>query len=328
MTNSILGRLERVDLRYIWESEATGFTPWLAREENLALLSEAIGLDLELEAQERNVGPFRADILCKETTDNQWVLIENQLEKTDHTHLGQLLTYAAGLQAVTIVWIAQRFTEEHRAALDWLNEITDDRFNFFGLEIELWKIGESPVAPKFNIISHPNDWSRTISQSARRIEQAPTETKQQQMEFWQAFLSYAAEKELPFRLPKPNPQHWMDIGIGKGCKLCPILNTREKEIRVDFYINNPDSKAYFDTLAESQHQIEQEYGQPLNWRRLPERKSSIVCIAKTGVDPLDRQQWPAMMEWFTEQLAKMHQVFAMRIKNLDISSRLMEVGAE
>jgi len=135
MANNNLGRLEAVDLRNIWTSEAGEFTPWLAEENNLALLGETIGIELELEAQEKNVGPFRADILCKDTANGHWVLIENQLERTDHTHLGQLMTYAAGLKAVTIVWIAHHFTEEHRAALDWLNEITDDRFNFFGLEI-------------------------------------------------------------------------------------------------------------------------------------------------------------------------------------------------
>ncbi len=126
-----LGRLEKVDLRNIWLSEATHFTPWLAREENLAVLSETIGIDLELEAQEKAVGPFRADILCKNINSGNRVLIENQLERTDHVHLGQLLTYASGLEAATIVWVAARFTEEHRAALDWLNRITGEDFHFF-----------------------------------------------------------------------------------------------------------------------------------------------------------------------------------------------------
>jgi hypothetical protein len=139
-----LGRLERVDRRTIWSSESSDFTPWLATEDNIAARGDAIEIDLEVEAQEKDVGPFRADILCKDTATNNWVLIENQLERTDHSHLGHLLTYAAGLQAVSIVWIAQQFTDEHRAALDWLNEITDGRFNFFGLEIELWRIGSSP----------------------------------------------------------------------------------------------------------------------------------------------------------------------------------------
>jgi hypothetical protein len=138
MSIKTLGRLQKVELREAWLSESRDFTPWLAQEENLNLLGEAIGIELELESQEKDVGPFRADILCKDTSTDNWVLIENQLERTDHSHLGQLLTYAAGLNAVTIVWIAERFTEEHRATLDWLNERTDEKINLFGLEIELW----------------------------------------------------------------------------------------------------------------------------------------------------------------------------------------------
>ena len=169
MTQEKLGKLEEVELRDIWESESSDFTPWLAREENIQILGDSIAVDLEVEAQEKNVGPFRADILCKDTENGNWVLIENQLNRTDHPHLGQLLTYAAGLDAVTVVWVAATFTEEHRAALDWLNEITDDRFRFFGLEIELWRINNSPPAPKFNIVSKPNDWRRSVIQSAKRI---------------------------------------------------------------------------------------------------------------------------------------------------------------
>jgi hypothetical protein len=149
----VLGRLTRVDLRNIWTSESSDFTPWLAREENLTVLGEALSIDLELEAQEKAVGPFRADILCKDIGTGAWVLVENQLERTDHSHLGQLLTYASGLEAVTIVWIAARFTEEHRSTLDWLNKITDESFRFFGLEVELWRIGDSPAAPKFKLAS-------------------------------------------------------------------------------------------------------------------------------------------------------------------------------
>src|SRR5690242_9746546 len=170
MVEISLGRLAKVELRDIWASEATSFTPWLAREENLAVLAETLGLELELEAQEKAVGPFRADILCKELGTNSWVLVENQLERTDHCHLGQLLTYASGLEAVTIVWIAARFTEEHRSTLDWLNKITDDSFRFFGLEVELWRIGSSPAAPKFNIVSKPNDWSHSVRKAADAID--------------------------------------------------------------------------------------------------------------------------------------------------------------
>ncbi len=134
MTTRPLGRLEEVDLRSCWKQEAAHFTPWMAEEENIALLGKTIGMELEVKEQEANVGPFRADILCRNTADNTMVLIENQLEKTDHNHLGQLMTYAAGLDAVTLIWVVERFTEEHRAALDWLNRITDDGFYFFGLD--------------------------------------------------------------------------------------------------------------------------------------------------------------------------------------------------
>ena len=149
--NKQLGRLEKIkNIRDIWDTEDRDFTPWLAEEGNISLLGEAIGLSLEVEAQEKSVGPFRADILCKDTADDSWVLIENQLERTDHKHLGQLMTYASGLKAVTIVWISTNFTEEHRSSLDWLNQITDDSFNFFGLEIELRK----DLSTLFSMLEH------------------------------------------------------------------------------------------------------------------------------------------------------------------------------
>ncbi len=119
----MLGKMERLDLRHAWKNEASDFTPWLA--ENLSLMSETIGIDLELEDKEKAVGALKADILAKDTLTGDWVVIENQLERTDHSHLGQLITYASGLQALTIIWIAAKFTDEHRAALDWLNEVTN-----------------------------------------------------------------------------------------------------------------------------------------------------------------------------------------------------------
>ena len=155
MKSKELGRMEKVDLRSHWQREDTHFTPWLAREENLALLSEAIGIgELEVEATEAPVGDFRVDILCRNLEDDTRVVIENQLEATNHSHLGQLITYAAGLDAVTLVWVVERFKEEHRAALDWLNRFTGEEIHLFGLEIELWRIGDSLAAPKFNLVAN------------------------------------------------------------------------------------------------------------------------------------------------------------------------------
>src|SRR4029077_1332791 len=178
--------------------------------ENLAILADTLGLELELEAQERPVGPFRADILCKDVATDRWVLIENQLERTDHSHLGQLLTYASGLEAVTIVWIAARFTEEHRSTLDWLNKITDESFRFFGLEVELWRIGTSAAAPKFNLVSKPNEWSHSVAQAARAIDEAElSETRVMQRAYWAAFDKILAASRGPVTGgKKPQPQSW------------------------------------------------------------------------------------------------------------------------
>jgi hypothetical protein len=176
MATPDLARLKRVNLREAWMSEPADFTPWLAQPSNLELLGESLGISLELESTEHSVGPFAADILCKDPLSDLWVLIENQLEQTDHTHLGQIITYAAGLNAVTVIWIAGKFVEQHRAALDWLNEITSEGTNFFGVEVELWRIGDSPqMAPKFNIVSKPNAWSKQvpkIGRSGRKWDEA------------------------------------------------------------------------------------------------------------------------------------------------------------
>jgi len=198
MTDQALGTLARVDLRDIRTNEANDFTPWLARPENLAILGDTLGIELDLEAQERAVGPFRADVLCKDCGTGAWVLIENQLERTDHTHLGQLLTYASGLEAVTIVWIAAFFTDEHRATLDWLNRITDESFRFFALEVELWRIGESLAAPKFNVVSKPNDWSRSVARAARSIDDSElSETRLMQRSYWSALNAALDEARDP-----------------------------------------------------------------------------------------------------------------------------------
>jgi hypothetical protein len=318
-----LGVMERVDLRQAWISESGDFTPWLAQ--NLKMLGETIGLSLELEAQEKNVGPFRADILCRETSrDDHWVLIENQLERTDHGHLGQLLTYAAGLKAVTIVWIAERFTEEHRAALDWLNEITDERFGFFGLELELWRIGTSPVAPKFNVISKPNDWARQIQDAARKPGEV-TDHKQRQLQFWMAFKEYMDERRSPVRCQKPQPAHWMNHAIGRsGFKMSSVVsswnsetNTREPEIRAEMVVDdNNYSKEYFAQLYAQKDEIEKAIGQPLTWHNPEDAKACRIYVRRSA-NFLNPAEWAEQHEWLRINLEKLQHVFAPRVRQLD-----------
>jgi hypothetical protein len=315
----ILGRLERVDLRQIWATEDRDFTPWLAREEHLELLAETIGMDLELEAQEKDVGPFRADILCKNRDDDSWVLIENQIERTDHKHLGQLLTYAAGLKAVTIVWVASKFTEEHRAALDWLNQITDDNFRFFGLEVELWRIDDSPAAPKFNIISKPNNWSKFVSQVSKQIsEQGITETKELQYRYWDQLVNFLQDNNSNLRPQNPRPRHWQNFSIGRsGLKIAATINTRDKRIGVELYMQHPEySKAFFHLLMKDKDKIEQDIGFGLDWQELPEKTASRIVIYKQA-DPTDEKSWPAQYKWFQETIEGFDRVFRQRVRNLN-----------
>lgn len=315
-----LGRLQKVDLRETWSSESSDFTPWLALEENLKLLGETIGIELELESQEKEVGPFRADILCKDTANDSWVLIENQLERTDHSHLGQLLTYAAGLNAVTIVWIAEHFTEEHRAAMDWLNERTDEKINLFGLEIELWRIGASPIAPKFNIISQPNDWSRTVQQAAAASGEI-SEHKQFQLKFWTAFREYMTAEGSFVRSQKPLPQHWTNHAIGRsGVHLCSIVstwnsvtNTKGSEIRAELYMDGPDAKQVFATLGKQKESLEKALGFPLTWHN-PEGKAMCRLYTRVDADFRNEQLWPQHFAWLKQRLETMHRVFAPVVK--------------
>lgn len=313
-----LGRLQKIDLRDIWRTEAQDFTPWLAREDNLALLAETLGLELEVEAQERNVGPFRADLLCKDALDGSWVLIENQLERTDHVHLGQLLTYAAGLHAVTIVWIAARFTEEHRAALDWLNEVTGEKFRFFGLEVELWRIGSSPAAPKFNIVSKPNEWSRAVDAGARQIStDALTETKAQQLRFWQTLHTEMLESS-GLRPQKPYPQHWMNFSIGRsGFMLGALLNTKEERIGVELYIGADDAKPFFHLLKQERETIEKQLGFSLQWLELPHRAACRIVLFLENAPPNNEPRWSEYQRWMIDHLEAFDSVFRARIRSLD-----------
>ena len=261
MATNDLGRLEPVDLREIWPNEESDFTPWLADQKNLAILGDALGMPLEFVAREEAVGPYSADILCRDSNDRIQVVVENQLESTHHDHLGKLLTYAAHLGARVVVWIAKSFTDQHRAALNWLNEVSEAGTRFFGLEIELWQIGESPPAPKFNVVAKPNDWTK------ERIEPtALTATLQMQLDFWKGFAEFVARRgKIVTRINSPKPQNWLGLsGVGRaGFYLYGVVSTRSEggghELRAELVITGQDTDHYFDLLHADRHDVEEEH---------------------------------------------------------------------
>jgi hypothetical protein len=307
-----LGRIERLDdLRTIWPTEHDHFTPWLAQPENLEVLGETLGVELEFEAMEKDVGSFSADILCKNTAEkDSWVVIENQLEKTDHRHLGQLLVYASGLRASTVVWISAEMTDEHRAAINWLNQIANKSARFFGLEIELWKIGTSPPAPRFNIICQPNDWEQTVSDAKVSLtDDTSTPSQALRIRYWTAFREYLRDKNSKLRSQKPSRDHWYSFGIGTSrAHLAALIITKDNRIGVELAITSDDAKAIFHALAKEREHIEGTIGESVEWREMAEKKSCRVVLFRPA-DPYDETTWSDQFAWLQSILEKFDSAF-------------------
>lgn len=310
-----LGTIKKMDLRDVWSSESSDFTPWLAKDENIALLGEAIELELEVESQEKNVGPFRADILARDLTSNHYVLIENQLEQTNHNHLGQIMTYAAGLDAFSIIWIAKSFTEEHRAALDWLNRITEENINFFGIEIEVIQIGDSLPAPQFKVVAKPNDWSKSVRSSASTGELTDTKLKQQQ--YWTEFKEYVEKNGSPFKVQKPSPQHWTNIALGRSnFYLSLTVNSQSHIICINLEIGGARAKEHFDKLRDLYEEDSKEHiSADIEWLRLDDRKSCMVKLSKS-FNFTDESSRDEQYAWFVEYVKKYISYFRPKVKSI------------
>ena len=301
-----LGQLKEIkDLREVWPHEALDFTPWLAEEKNLALLADAVGLEITVDETESKVGDFNVDIYAIETGTERRIIIENQLEDTNHDHLGKLITYASGKGADIVIWIVKRAREEHRAAIEWLNNHTDENISFFLIEIKLYKIGNSDPAVKFEIIEKPNDWTKEVKKQSTN---APAQ--QFRLEYWTAFNNYAfANKAFAkeFKQRKPSTNHWMSFSIGSSaCGMSILRLQQQSQVGVELYIN--DDKELFRSLYERKAEIEADVGAELDWRELPEKKASRILI-KRDANLTDEQEWPQQFDWVMDKLVKMKKAF-------------------
>ena len=320
-----LKQLTPVDLSEVWETEPQHFTPWLAQEENLTLLGKALDMELELEAQEKNVGGFRTDLLCKDTVDDSWVVIENQLETTDHRHVGQLLTYAAGLDAHTVIWIAKTFRQEYRAMLEWQNRITDERYRFFGVEVKVWQIEDSARAVQFDVVSSPNDWSRDTRRAAN---QELSETEQRQIRYWTGLREYMVDNGSSVNCPSPRPSRYLQSSIGRtNFGLMVWQASSRNEIGIWLYISGDNAEAYFRLLEEQREDIHTEMDETLEWVELSGNQRNRICLHKSDTDPLDENDWSHQYEWFTATLERFNDVFRERIRRLDADDWIPEEDA-
>ena len=326
MPNTSISRLEPEDLRTVWADEAQHFTPWLAQSENLALLGEALGLTLEPHGTEQAVGGFSADILCRRldggSDDESWVVIENQYGPTNHDHLGKLLTYAAGLNARTVVWIAEKFRDEHRTALELLNASTTQEYAYFGIEIELLRIDGSRPAPRFNIVVQPNDWAKTAQASTGDGGELTT-NRQMQLEFWTGFRELM-DSESSLACGRPRPWAYMGHGTGiSGILVLSVFSTRNTplnsmsigELRVQLKFSGGSAQAMYEQLAVSSDDIERESGQKYTWHDQTGGTRPRVFVQRDA-DVEDRDQWPEYHAWLQAEVERMFRVLVPKVRDI------------
>lgn len=300
-----LGRLKKIDLREVWKHEALDFTTWLAKEDNLSLLSDEIGIDICLIQTEASVGKFNVDILAEEENTGRKIVIENQLELTDHDHLGKIITYASGYDAEIIIWIVRSVRDEHKQAVDWLNEHTDDKINIFAIKMEVWQIGDSVGAPKFHVISQPNDWAKTVKKTT--AQGGLSITKSLQLEFWTKFKEFAQDRDIKLKLRKPYPQHWNDISFGcSDATITLTVNSQSNQLGCEIYIS--DSKKLFHGLEAQKEAIESALNKKLEWLELPEKKASRIKSYTKG-DITQTDKWDEYFSWLMGQAVSFQKVF-------------------
>ena len=304
-----LGSLAKKPIRSIWKKEPE-FSAWLAEDNNIALLGEAIGVDILAEETEAGVGDFSADILAKEDGGNRLVIIENQFGNTNHDHLGKLITYAAGREAKVLIWVVEDARDEHRAAIQWLNDNTPADIGFFLVQIEIYVIGESLPAPKFTVLESPNDWIKSTRQNTHLSER---EVKQGA--WWAAFMDYAMEQagfRKLFNRIATRPQHWLDLPMGTS--QCHIsLTITKKHLGVELYI--PQNKELFSSLAEHKNEIEKALGFKMDWHELQEKKASRIITELPG-DFREIVENKEYFNWYCETAIAVRKVFAQYIKQL------------
>ena len=300
-----IGKLIEVDVRELWKHEQYDFSNWLAKESNVEYLNEILGLTLIEVNKEINVGPYRCDIVAIDETSGTKVIIENQLEATNHDHLGKIITYASGLDAKVIVWIVKEAKEEHRAAIEWLNNYTSSEIDFFLIEIHAYKIGDSNLAPKFEVVEKPNDF---VKRSKNKDDGELNTSQTERLIFWTQFNEKILSKGKPFNLRKPTTDHWYDVAIGtSAAKIAVDLVNKENCIVLELYIHS--DKELYDNLFEKKNEIEGELGMSFKWDRLDSKKASRIKHYIHGLEFENHSNYEELINEVIDKVIRMRKVF-------------------
>ncbi len=306
-----LSTLKKIDLRTYWKHEALDFTRWLAKEENIQLLSDEIGISLIDVKAEEATGRYSVDIVAKDADSDKKVVIENQLEVTNHKHLGQLITYASGFNASVIIWIVKEAREEHQKAIEWLNSNTSAQLSFILIQMELWQIDDSAFAPKFHILVQPNDWAKQLQNSSNEPKDL-TDTKLLQLEFWTQFIRFAKDNNTSLKIGrKPRAQHYYNISFGTSdAHIGLTVNTKESLLGCEVYIS--DAPTLYGKFEKKKELIQNEIGCEFNWMPIENKKASRIKVEHSG-DINNEGQWQEYFKWLQLTAEKIANTFSIYI---------------
>ena len=313
MSDSIQ-KIKRVPLRELWRKEDKDFTKWL--EEHIDFLNDAIGFDISIESREEKVGPFKVDLYGEDNFGNK-VIIENQLEKTDHNHLGQLITYLTNLGANIAIWICKEPTEEHTKAIDWLNEVSPDDISFYLIKLEAIRIGDdSPAGPLFTVVKRPTTEKKQIGLEKKEYAQRHVFREK----FWTQFLAEISKKNSLFANISPSTDNWIGIGMGRGGFNLNLVISK-KYARAEIYINRgetEENKKAFDSFYNLKDEIEKEFGGKLTWERMEDNVTSRIKYQLDGVNITNEEDWPKMNEFMIDAAERMHRAFKDPIRKIKV----------
>ena len=307
MIDKPIGKVQRVSIKECWSHEAAEFTPWLAQEENLDELGNTLGFSMEFQEREAAVGKYSLDLRCRDNEDGEPVIIENQFGASDHKHLGQVLTYASGFLATKIVWIAEDFNAEHRAAIRWMNKSTKSEVSFFCVRIKALKIGDSLPAPYFDLVEAPEGWERSYQMTKTKTEREKEKVASYQ-NFWGEFDQYVEDRGLSWSGNRSSTAAQRFMKLREGAYLVPSL--RRGEIYLGLKMESLYAERYYRALFAEKDQIEEEIGEALKWKKNP---TSFWAILKNGWDLADEDQWPAALEWLHDSLHLFEKIFVPRL---------------
>lgn len=301
-----IGKLTELELRELWKNEERDFSAWMAKEENIEYLNEILGLTLTDVKREERVGSYECDIVAKDDETGFNVIIENQLENSNHDHLGKLITYASGLNANVIVWIVKKARDEHRSAIEWLNNNTGNNINFFLIEVHAYRIGDSDPAPVFQVIEEPNGFIKNMNHPLG--SSSNNKSQSERLIFWNQFNDLLAEKNYPINKRKATNRAWYDVTIGSSkTHIAMELINKDGYIRLGLYMQ--DDKDWFDKLYSYKDQIEQELGLELEWQRECKATVSRICYNLHGLNFDNKDNYDVLMNQMIVIVVKMREVF-------------------